>query len=95
MRYLLSFATLLLAFPLLAAEPPKGFAPLFNGKTLDGWHAWNIHAKDPPPGNSGSRPIARSRSTAYCRFARKRSSVSGAGASESSRAATCWHTGGT
>ncbi len=49
MRYLLSFATLLLAFPLLAAEPPKGFAPLFDGKTLDGWHGWNIHAKGAGP----------------------------------------------
>ncbi len=49
MRYLLSFATLLLAFPLLAAEPPKGFAPLFDGTNLDGWHGWNIHAKGAGP----------------------------------------------
>ena len=49
MRYLLSFATLLVAFPLLAAEPPKGFAPLFNGKTLAGWHGWDIHAKGASP----------------------------------------------
>ncbi len=49
MRYLLSFATLLVAFPLLAAEPPKGFAPLFDGTNLDGWHGWNIHAKGAGP----------------------------------------------
>ena len=36
-----------------------------------------------------SSPIARSRSTAYCRFARKRSSVSLEGRSKSSRAAAC------
>src|SRR5207253_467758 len=48
-RYLLSLATALLAFPLLAAEPPKGFTPLFDGKTLDGWHGWAIHAKGAAP----------------------------------------------
>src|SRR5215212_5425285 len=29
---------LLCSFPVLAAEPPKGFTPLFNGKDLAGWH---------------------------------------------------------
>ncbi len=50
MRYLLSGSLLLVvAFPLLAAEPPKGFAPLFNGKDLAGWHGWAIHAKGAGP----------------------------------------------
>ena len=51
MRYLLSCAALVLALPLLAAEPapPKGFTPLFDGKTLDGWHGWDIHAKGAAP----------------------------------------------
>lgn len=49
MRYLLSCAALFLSFPLLAAEPPKGFTPLFDGKTLDGWHGWDIHAKGAGP----------------------------------------------
>src|SRR5688572_26455409 len=49
MRYLLSIAALFLAVPLFAADPPKGFAPLFNGKNLDGWHGWAIHAKGATP----------------------------------------------
>jgi hypothetical protein len=49
MRYLLSLAAMLLAVPLFAADPPKGFAPLFNGKNLDGWHGWAIHAKAATP----------------------------------------------
>jgi hypothetical protein len=49
MRYLLSLAALAFAFPLLAADPPKGFSPLFNGKNLDGWHGWAIHAKGATP----------------------------------------------
>src|SRR5262245_11991709 len=49
MRYTLSLAALFVAFPLLAAEPPKGFTPLFNGKDLSGWHGWAIHAKGASP----------------------------------------------
>ena len=40
---------LLFALPLFAAEPPKGFTPLLNGKDLDGWHGWAIHAKGASP----------------------------------------------
>src|SRR5262245_6287475 len=40
MRYLLSCAALFIALPLFAADPPKGFTPLFNGKDLSGWHGW-------------------------------------------------------
>ena len=29
----------LLAIPALAADPPTGFEPIFDGKTMDGWHA--------------------------------------------------------
>lgn len=39
---------LVFASPLLA-EPPKGFTPLFDGKTLDGWHGWAIHEKGGAP----------------------------------------------
>src|SRR3954452_12238725 len=49
MRFLLSLAAALFALPLLAAEPPKGFTPLFDGKTLAGWHVWAIHAKGAAP----------------------------------------------
>lgn len=49
MRYLLSLAPLLVAYPLFAADPPKGFTPLFNGKNFDGWHGWAIHAKGGAP----------------------------------------------
>jgi hypothetical protein len=33
----------------VAAEPPAGFTPLFDGKSLDGWHGWAIHAKGANP----------------------------------------------
>jgi hypothetical protein len=49
MRCLLSLAALSFALPAMAAEPPKGFAPLFNGTDLAGWHGWEIHGKDGPP----------------------------------------------
>lgn len=42
-------AALLFAPGLSAAEPPKGFAPLFNEKDLAGWHGWAIHAKGASP----------------------------------------------
>ena len=29
----------LLALPIFAADPPAGFAPIFDGKTMEGWHA--------------------------------------------------------
>ena len=32
-----------------AADPPKGFTALFNGKDLSGWHGWAIHAKGAGP----------------------------------------------
>ena len=32
-----------------AADLPPGFTPLFNGKNLDGWHGWAIHAKGAGP----------------------------------------------
>ncbi|MBA4191242.1 MAG: DUF1080 domain-containing protein [Planctomycetaceae bacterium] len=43
------FVALFIASPLLAAEPPKGFTPLFNEKDLDGWHGWAIHNKGATP----------------------------------------------
>ncbi len=49
MRYLLSCVALCVAFPLLAADPPKGFTALFNGKDLSGWHGWAIHTKGAAP----------------------------------------------
>ncbi|MBM3979541.1 MAG: DUF1080 domain-containing protein [Planctomycetes bacterium] len=49
MRFSHSAFALLLATPLFAAEPPKGFTALFDGKTLDGWHGWAIHAKGGAP----------------------------------------------
>ena len=49
MRYLLPLTALLLTLPLFAADPPKGFTPLFNGKNLDGWHGWAIHSKGAAP----------------------------------------------
>ena len=44
-----SLLVLLLATPAIAAEAPAGFTPLFNGKNLDGWHGWAIHAKGANP----------------------------------------------
>lgn len=49
MRYLLVCAALGAALPLMAADAPKGFTPLFNGKDLSGWHGWAIHAKGGAP----------------------------------------------
>lgn len=50
MRILVSAIVLtLLAIPGRAAEPPKGFAALFDGKTLAGWHGWAIHEKAAGP----------------------------------------------
>lgn len=49
MRYLVSLVALAIAFPLLAADPPKGFTPLFDSKTLTGWHGWAVHAKGASP----------------------------------------------
>ncbi|AWM40053.1 hypothetical protein GobsT_15330 [Gemmata obscuriglobus] len=49
MHYLLACAALGAALPLLAADAPKGFAPLFNGKDLSGWHGWAVHAKGGSP----------------------------------------------
>ncbi|VTU02506.1 Uncharacterized protein OS=Singulisphaera acidiphila (strain ATCC BAA-1392 / DSM 18658 / VKM B-2454 / MOB10) GN=Sinac_6987 PE=4 SV=1: DUF1080: DUF1080 [Gemmataceae bacterium] len=42
-------AAVLVASPLAAAEPPKGFARLFNEKDLGGWHGWAIHDKGASP----------------------------------------------
>jgi 3-keto-disaccharide hydrolase len=49
MRYALTWLIAFAASPLPAAEPPAGFTPLFNGKDLDGWHGWAIHAKGASP----------------------------------------------
>ena len=49
MRSSLALLLALLATPLLAAEPPKGFTPLFNGKDLEGWHGREIHKKGNAP----------------------------------------------
>lgn len=32
-----------------AADPPPGFTPLFDGRTLTGWHGWAIHEKGGSP----------------------------------------------
>ncbi|HET6575463.1 MAG TPA: DUF1080 domain-containing protein [Fimbriiglobus sp.] len=32
-----------------AADPPKGFTALFNGKDFTGWHGWAIHEKGGSP----------------------------------------------
>lgn len=49
MPRLLPLALLLFAVPAVAAEPPAGFTPLFNGKDLSGWHGWAIHSKGGTP----------------------------------------------
>lgn len=49
MRQILSLLALTIALPAFAAEPPKGFAPLFNERDLTGWHGWDIHAKGASP----------------------------------------------
>lgn len=49
MHYLSSLAVLALALPAFAAEPPEGFTPLFNGKSLDGWRGWDIHGQGGSP----------------------------------------------
>ena len=49
MRRLSAFLLLASATPVAAADPPKGFTPLFNGKDLAGWHGWAIHAKGASP----------------------------------------------
>ena len=45
----LSLLVLLLASPVIAAEPPAGFTPIFNGKDLTGWHVskTNHHGTTP------------------------------------------------
>ena len=79
MRYLLSCIALYAAVPLLAAEPPKGFTPLFNGKTLDGWHGWAIHAKGGSPAELAKlTPEERAKKVAeWTTDAKKHWSVSG------------------
>jgi hypothetical protein len=49
MRTCLVVAVALLGYPVLAADPPAGFTPLFNGKDLSGWHGWEIHKKGNAP----------------------------------------------
>jgi hypothetical protein len=49
MRYQLAWIVALAASPVLGAEAPPGFTPLFNGKDLEGWHGWAIHAKGASP----------------------------------------------
>ncbi|MCE9562348.1 MAG: DUF1080 domain-containing protein [Planctomycetes bacterium] len=43
------FIAIIFAVPVTAAEPPKGFTPLFNEKDLTGWHGWAIHEKGAAP----------------------------------------------
>jgi hypothetical protein len=43
----LSITVFTIASP--AAEPPKGFTPLFNGKDFTGWYGWKIHEKGGSP----------------------------------------------
>jgi len=49
MRYYVAVILALMASPLVAADPPKGLTPLFNGKDLAGWHGWAVHAKGASP----------------------------------------------
>lgn len=49
MRQLMILPCLIFSMASLAAEPPKGFQSLFNGKDLTGWHGWAIHAKGGSP----------------------------------------------
>ena len=35
--------------PSAEPQPPKGFAAIFNGTDLAGWHGWNIHAAKAGP----------------------------------------------
>jgi hypothetical protein len=49
MRRFSAVLLLAAAAPVTAADPPKGFTPLFNGKDLAGWHGWAIHAKGAGP----------------------------------------------
>jgi hypothetical protein len=56
MRLRLPLPVLLIATPLVAAEPPPGFTPLFDGKTLAGWHGWAIHEKGGSPAEFARLP---------------------------------------
>jgi 3-keto-disaccharide hydrolase len=49
MRHALACFVALAASSLVVAEPPPGFQLLFNGKDLDGWLGWAIHAKGASP----------------------------------------------
>ncbi len=49
MRYSLPLLLAFFVSPAFAAEPPKGFTPLFNEKDLSGWHGWDIHGKGGSP----------------------------------------------
>lgn len=44
---ILSLSVFAIASP--AADPPKGFTPLFNGKDFTGWYGWKIHEKGGSP----------------------------------------------
>ena len=49
LRSLVALAIGVLASHARAAEPPTGFAALFNGTDLTGWQGWAIHAKGASP----------------------------------------------
>ncbi len=57
-RLLLSCLALAVAAPLNAADPPKGFTAVFNGKDLTGWHGWAIHEKGGSPFDLAALPPA-------------------------------------
>lgn len=61
----LAFCVFLFASPAFAADPPKGFTPLFNGKDLSGWHGWAIHGKGGTPADVAKLgPDARAKAIA-------------------------------
>ena len=65
MRTRLAILSVLFATPVLAGEPPAGFTPLFNGKNLDGWHGWAIHAKGGTPAEVAKlSPVERAKKVA-------------------------------
>lgn len=62
MRYFFACVLFPFALPLFAAEPPKGFTPLFDGTSLSGWHGWAIHAKGASPSDLATlEPDARAK----------------------------------
>jgi hypothetical protein len=48
-RGLVAAAALAVGPMAVAADPPPGFTPLFNGKDFTGWYGWKIHEKGGTP----------------------------------------------